>query len=77
MSQLEKLQDERMKVVYEKFNKLHADFIEMTLHLEEKFYPYLLTTIAGRRWLLTYGMELAIAKCLNSPEYLSALGAAI
>nr|GEU54037.1 hypothetical protein [Tanacetum cinerariifolium] len=30
-----------------------------------------------RRWLLTQGMELAIIKCLNSPEYLSALGAAI
>ncbi|GJW69009.1 hypothetical protein Tco_0123433 [Tanacetum coccineum] len=77
MSQLEKFQDERMEVVYEKFNKLHADFIEMALHLEEKFYPHLLTTIVGRRWLLTYGMELVFAKCLNSPEYLSALGAAI
>ncbi|GJR73243.1 reverse transcriptase domain-containing protein [Tanacetum coccineum] len=29
------------------------------------------------RWLLTHGLKLAIAKCLNSPEYLSALGAAI
>ncbi|GJS69481.1 hypothetical protein Tco_0702322 [Tanacetum coccineum] len=43
----------------------------------EKFYPHLLTTIFGRRWLLTHGMELAIVNCLNSPEYLSALGAAI
>ncbi|GJW74188.1 hypothetical protein Tco_0133558 [Tanacetum coccineum] len=50
MSQLEEFQDERMKVVNEKFDKL---------------------------WLLTHGVELAIAKCLNSPEYLSALGAAI
>ncbi|GJX63347.1 hypothetical protein Tco_0296247 [Tanacetum coccineum] len=33
--------------------------------------------IASRRWLLSHGMELAIAKCLNSTEYLSALGAAI
>ncbi|GJX57519.1 hypothetical protein Tco_0287416 [Tanacetum coccineum] len=66
-----------MEVVYEKFNKLHADFIEMALHLEEKFYPHLLTTIVGRRWLLTYGIELVFAKCLNSPEYLSSFGAAI
>ncbi|GKE21270.1 hypothetical protein Tco_1432782 [Tanacetum coccineum] len=29
------------------------------------------------RWLLTHGMELAIAKCLNSTEYLSALRVAI
>ncbi|GJU40371.1 hypothetical protein Tco_1193328 [Tanacetum coccineum] len=77
MSQLEKFQDERMEVVYEKFNKLHADFIEMALHLDEKFYPHLLTTITGRRWLLTYGIELVFAKCLNLPGYLSALREAI
>nr|GEV17279.1 hypothetical protein [Tanacetum cinerariifolium] len=77
MSQLEKFQDEKIEEVNEKFDKLCADFIEMDLHLEEKFYPYLLTTISGRRWLLTHGMELAITKCLNSTEYLSALRAAI
>ncbi|GJY90246.1 hypothetical protein Tco_0505442 [Tanacetum coccineum] len=71
------LEDVRMKVVNDKFDKLYTDFVEMALHLEEKFYPHLLTTISGRRWLLTQGMELAITKCLNSPEYLSALGAAI
>ncbi|GKE45990.1 hypothetical protein Tco_1473274, partial [Tanacetum coccineum] len=77
MSQLEKFQDEQMAVVHEKFNKLDADFIETCLHLEERSYPRLLTTIAGRRWLLTYGIKLAVFKCLNSPEYLFALGAAI
>ncbi|GJX66106.1 putative gypsy type transposase [Tanacetum coccineum] len=77
IDQLEKFQDEKMKEVNEKFDKLCADFVEMALHLEEKFYPRLLTTISGRRWLLTHGMELAIAKCLNSTEYLSTLGAAI
>ncbi|GJR58024.1 hypothetical protein Tco_1500186 [Tanacetum coccineum] len=30
-----------------------------------------------REWLLTYGMKLAVFNYLNSPEYLSALGAAI
>ncbi|GJY42230.1 hypothetical protein Tco_0429500 [Tanacetum coccineum] len=77
MGQLERFQDEQMKVVNDKFDKLYTDFIEMALHLEERFYPHLLTTIVGRRWLLTHGMELVIAKCLNSPEYLSALGATI
>ncbi|GJU31039.1 hypothetical protein Tco_1174628 [Tanacetum coccineum] len=66
-----------MAEVNEKFDKLCADFVEMALYLEEKFYPHLLTTISGCRWLLTHGMELAIAKCLNSTEYLSVLGAAI
>ncbi|GKB52422.1 hypothetical protein Tco_0903175 [Tanacetum coccineum] len=57
--------------------KLYTDFMEMALHLEEKFYPHLLTIVFDRRWLLTQGMKLAIIKCLNSPEYLSALGATI
>ncbi|GJV40210.1 hypothetical protein Tco_1418650, partial [Tanacetum coccineum] len=76
-NQLEKFQDEQMAVVHEKFNKLDANFIETCLHLEERFYPHLLTPIVGSRWLLTYGMKFAVFKCLNSPEYLSALGAAI
>ncbi|GJS40454.1 hypothetical protein Tco_0565497 [Tanacetum coccineum] len=77
IDQLEKFQDEKMKEVNEKFDKLCTNFVEMTLHLEVKFYPHLLTTISGRQWLLTHGMELAIAKCLNSTEYLSTLRAAI
>ncbi|GJS51657.1 hypothetical protein Tco_0625019, partial [Tanacetum coccineum] len=66
-----------MREVNEKFDKLCADFGEMALHLEEKFYPHLLTTIFGHQWLLTHGMELAIAKCLKSTEYLSTLEAEI
>ncbi|GKC19582.1 hypothetical protein Tco_1021732 [Tanacetum coccineum] len=77
VDQPERFQDEKMKEVNDKFDKLYANFVEMALHLEEKFYPHLLTTIFGRRWLLTYGMELAIANCLNSTEYLSDLGVAI
>nr|GFC25043.1 hypothetical protein [Tanacetum cinerariifolium] len=77
ISQLEKFQDDRMEEMNDKFDKLDIDLIEMALHLEERFYPHFLTTISGRRWLLTYGLELAIAKCLNSTEYLSTLGAVI
>ncbi|GJY20670.1 hypothetical protein Tco_0393236 [Tanacetum coccineum] len=77
MGKLEEFQDEQIRVMNDKFKKLYVDFVEMSLHLEEIFYPRLLTTIAGRRWLLTYGVKLAIVKCLHSPEYLSALGAAI
>ncbi|GKE17600.1 hypothetical protein Tco_1425177, partial [Tanacetum coccineum] len=77
IGQLEKFQDDRIREMNEKLNKLDADLVELALHLEERFYPHLLTTISGRRWLLTHGLELAIAKCLNSTEYLSSLGAAI
>ncbi|GJT92415.1 hypothetical protein Tco_1081260 [Tanacetum coccineum] len=77
MGKLEEFQNEPIRVMNDKFEKLYVDFVEMALHLEEKFYPRLLTTIAGHRWLLTYGVKLAIVKCLHSPEYLSALGVAI
>ncbi|GKB43773.1 hypothetical protein Tco_0888715, partial [Tanacetum coccineum] len=77
VEQLGKFQDERMKIVSDKLEKLDTNLVEMALHLEEKFYPHLLTVIVGRRWLLTHGMELATVKCLHSPEYLSALREAI
>ncbi|GJS69358.1 hypothetical protein Tco_0702199 [Tanacetum coccineum] len=75
--QIEEFQDEQMRVMFDKLAKLEVDLIEIALHLEEKFYPHLLTIIAGRRCLLTHGLKLFITKCLNSSEYLVALGAAI
>ncbi|GKC13091.1 hypothetical protein Tco_1009873 [Tanacetum coccineum] len=75
--QLEKFQDDKIKEVNDKLEKLDADVVAMVLHLEDKFYLYLLNTIAGRRWLLTYDMELSVTKCFNSTKYLSALGATI
>nr|GEY10065.1 hypothetical protein [Tanacetum cinerariifolium] len=59
---LEKFQDAQLKVVNDTLEKLYVDFVDMALRLEEKFYPHLLTTIFGRRWLLTHGMELAVTK---------------
>nr|GEZ21175.1 hypothetical protein [Tanacetum cinerariifolium] len=74
---LEKFQDDEMKVVNDKFETLYTDFVEMTLYLEERFYPHLLTTISCRRWLIVHGMKLVVIKCQNSPEYIFALRAAI
>ncbi|GJS93617.1 hypothetical protein Tco_0800585 [Tanacetum coccineum] len=77
MGKLEEFQNEQIRVMNDKFKKLYVDFVKMALYLEEKFYPHLLTTITSRRWLLTYGVKLAIVKCLHSSEYLSALRVAI
>ncbi|GJR20850.1 hypothetical protein Tco_0969377 [Tanacetum coccineum] len=74
---IEEFQDAQMNIVDDKVAKLDIDLLEMALHLEEKFYPHLLTTISGRRWLLTHGLKLAIVNCLNSQENLSTLEAAI
>nr|GFD14175.1 hypothetical protein [Tanacetum cinerariifolium] len=70
VEQLEKFQDERIKVVNDKLAKLDSDLVEMVCHLEEKYYPHLLNTISGQRWLLTHGLKLFLVKCLNSSEYL-------
>nr|GEU98548.1 ribonuclease H-like domain-containing protein [Tanacetum cinerariifolium] len=67
--EIEELQDAQMNIDNDKVAKLDADLLEMALHLEEKFYPHLLTTISGRRWLLTHGQKLAVIKCLNLLEY--------
>ncbi|GJS15527.1 hypothetical protein Tco_0409999 [Tanacetum coccineum] len=48
--------------------RLEAHVMDVSGLLEEEFYPAYLTTLAGRRWLLTYGMELAMVKCLKSPR---------
>ncbi|GJW09086.1 hypothetical protein Tco_1571509 [Tanacetum coccineum] len=74
---IEEFQDAQMNIVDDKVAKLDIDLLEMALHLEENFYPHLLTTISGRRWLLTHGLKLAIVNCLNSQENLSTLEAAI
>ncbi|GJT61327.1 hypothetical protein Tco_1004860 [Tanacetum coccineum] len=36
-----------------------------------------MTTLAGRRWFLTYGIQLAVLKCFKSPEYQGILGHAL
>ncbi|GJR40982.1 hypothetical protein Tco_1216666 [Tanacetum coccineum] len=74
---IEAFQDAQIKIMEDKLAKLETKVVEAVLHLEETFCPRLLTSIAGRRWLLTHGMKLIIVKCLNSPEYLFALGAFI
>ncbi|GKF50637.1 hypothetical protein Tco_0147104 [Tanacetum coccineum] len=51
--------------------------MDVSGRLMREFYPAYLTTLAGRRWLLTHGVELALLKCLKSPEYRSTLGHAL
>ncbi|GJV94454.1 hypothetical protein Tco_1546031 [Tanacetum coccineum] len=68
MGQLEKFQDDRIREMNEKFNKLDTDLVELALHLEERFYPHLLTTISGRSmaFITLMAFVLVIAHALNS-----------
>ncbi|GJZ49387.1 hypothetical protein Tco_0603577 [Tanacetum coccineum] len=51
--------------------------MDVSGRLEGEFYPAYLTALAGRRWLLTHGVEVAMIKCLKSPEYQGILGHAL
>ncbi|GJU21758.1 hypothetical protein Tco_1155100 [Tanacetum coccineum] len=51
--------------------------MDVSGRLEGELYPTYLTTLAGRRWLLTHGIQLALLKCLKSPEYQGILGHAL
>nr|GFA86070.1 hypothetical protein [Tanacetum cinerariifolium] len=53
--------------------KLFKEQIEVVQDVQE-LYPCFLTTIAGRRWILSCRLRLMVIKCLQSPKYLAALG---
>ncbi|GJU20287.1 hypothetical protein Tco_1153629 [Tanacetum coccineum] len=63
-----------MRPLETRLAEIDADFTRCCMRFQESFHPHLLNVIAGRRWLLTHGMKLLMAKCLNSTEYMEALG---
>ncbi|GKB56148.1 hypothetical protein Tco_0912334 [Tanacetum coccineum] len=71
---LEEYQDNLMEPLRTRLAEIDADFTRCCMRFQESFHPHLLNVIAGRRWLLTHGMKLLVVKCLNSNEYMEALG---
>ncbi|GJS59160.1 hypothetical protein Tco_0653944 [Tanacetum coccineum] len=74
MKQLEEFQDKLMEPLKARLAEIDANFLRCCMHFQETFHPHLLNTIAGRRWFLTHGVRLLMAKCLNSTKYMEALG---
>ncbi|GJR02358.1 hypothetical protein Tco_0525342, partial [Tanacetum coccineum] len=74
MKRLEEFQDNLMRPLETRLAEIDADFTRCCMRFQESFHPHLLNVVAGRRWLLTHGMKLLMAKCLNSTEYMEALG---
>ncbi|GJR91804.1 hypothetical protein Tco_0215815 [Tanacetum coccineum] len=74
MKQLEEFQDNLMKPLEARLAEIDADFTRCCMHFQENFHSHLLNATTGQRWLLTHGMKLLMAKCLNSTEYMEALG---
>ncbi|GKE06634.1 hypothetical protein Tco_1398652, partial [Tanacetum coccineum] len=71
---MEAQQEAQAQELYNRVAELEAHVMDVSGRLEGEFYLAYLTTLAGRRWLLTHGMELAMVKCLKSPEYQGILG---
>ncbi|GJT04803.1 hypothetical protein Tco_0839265 [Tanacetum coccineum] len=74
---MEAQQEAQAQVLYNRVADLKAHVMDVSGRLEGEFYPAYLTVLAGRRWLLTHGVELAMVKCLKSPEYQGILGHAL
>ncbi|GKC13302.1 hypothetical protein Tco_1010084 [Tanacetum coccineum] len=74
LKRLEEFQDNIIRPLETRLAEIDADFTKYCMRFQESFHPHLLNVVAGRRWLLTHGMQLLMAKCLNSTEYMEALG---
>ncbi|GJU92166.1 hypothetical protein Tco_1304589 [Tanacetum coccineum] len=70
-------QEEQAQVLYNRVAELEAHLMDVSGRLEGEFYPAYMTTLAGRRWFLTHGIQLAVLKCLKCPEYQGILGHAL
>ncbi|GJZ21236.1 hypothetical protein Tco_0558275 [Tanacetum coccineum] len=68
---------EHAHVLYNRVVELEAHVMDVSGRLEGELYPAYLTTLAERRWFLTHEIQLAMIKCLKSPEYQSILGHAL
>ncbi|GJR98667.1 hypothetical protein Tco_0270841 [Tanacetum coccineum] len=59
---MEAQQEAQAQGLYNRVAELEAHVMDVSGRLEGEFYPAYLTALAGRRWLLTHGMELAMVK---------------
>ncbi|GJT63415.1 hypothetical protein Tco_1006948 [Tanacetum coccineum] len=73
----EMMEVQQAQELYNRVAELEAHIMDVSGCLEGEFYPTYLTTLAGRRWLLPYRIQLALLKCLKSPEYQGTLGHAL
>ncbi|GJU40384.1 hypothetical protein Tco_1193341 [Tanacetum coccineum] len=71
--QIKEFQDAQMNIVNDKVAKLDADLLEMAFHLEEKFYPHLLTTIFGRSRAIEKGMQSGLSTGIDHGKVVRSL----
>ncbi|GJX43772.1 hypothetical protein Tco_0260448 [Tanacetum coccineum] len=72
--------EEQIKAIFEEFKKREDDKVErrcaeidarldaLSIDFDGELYPYMLTAIAGRRWVIEHGLCLAVMKCAESTD---------
>ncbi|GJS65862.1 hypothetical protein Tco_0680426 [Tanacetum coccineum] len=53
--------------------ELDARIAELNYDMDTKLYPYIMTAVAGRRWMIVHGLIPIMMKCSQSTEYHAAL----
>ncbi|GKA90648.1 hypothetical protein Tco_0812518 [Tanacetum coccineum] len=74
---VKEMHDTQVKALSDCIAGMDYDLMALALYMDEDFYPRYLTTLAGRRWFLSYDVKLVIMKYLQSFEYMTALCGAI
>nr|GEW27166.1 hypothetical protein [Tanacetum cinerariifolium] len=74
---------EKLKAAFEEFKQYKDNRVEqrcakmdvrldaLSIDFDEELYPYMLTAIAGRRWVIRHGLRLAVMKCEHGKASLS------
>nr|GEV86029.1 hypothetical protein [Tanacetum cinerariifolium] len=57
--------------------ELDARIVDVRRDIDNDLYPHMFIMMAGRRWILSHGIRLAVMKCAQSAKYQSALGTVI
>nr|GEW27155.1 hypothetical protein [Tanacetum cinerariifolium] len=72
--------EEKLKAAFEEFKQYEDNQVEkrctkmdarldaLSIDFDEELYPHMLTSIAGRRWVIGHGLRLAVMKCGESTE---------
>nr|GEW66970.1 transposase (putative), gypsy type [Tanacetum cinerariifolium] len=72
--------EEKLKAAFEEFKRYEDERVErrcaeldarldaLSIDFDEELYPHMLTAIVGRRWVVGYGLRLAMMKCAESLE---------
>nr|GEY95536.1 hypothetical protein [Tanacetum cinerariifolium] len=64
----ERLSQKQDQMVERRCAEMDARLDAMSIDFKEELYPHMLTAIAGRRWVIGYGLRLATMKCAESLE---------